>query len=89
MCFLVHIFTAAADNVDFSGVTTIAVGIINKLDHTQRGVANTESTIAQLERSLKTAKAGTTISGNVCVRFFEITCNEATACLLFVSIIFR
>lgn len=55
--------TAAADNVDFSGVTSVAVGIINKLDHTQRGVANTESTVAQLERSLKTAKAGTTISG--------------------------
>lgn len=36
---------------------------MNKLDHTQRGLVNTEGTIAQLEKSIKTAKAGSTITG--------------------------
>lgn len=36
---------------------------MNKLDHTQRGLVNTEGTIAQLEKSVKTAKAGAAITG--------------------------
>jgi hypothetical protein len=47
--------------VDFASVSKLAVGIINKLDHCQRGIGNTENTVAQFERSLKTAKAGAVI----------------------------
>lgn len=38
----------------------MAVTIVNKLDHTQRGLVSTEGTIAQLEKSVKTAKAAGT-----------------------------
>jgi hypothetical protein len=47
--------------VDFASVSKLAVGIINKLDHCQRGIGNTENTVTQFERSLKTAKAGAVI----------------------------
>jgi hypothetical protein len=57
-CFLA---VDAGDNVDFASVSKLAVGIINKLDHCQRGIGNTENTVAQFERSLKTAKAGAVI----------------------------
>lgn len=58
-----RLFADAADNVDFASVTQLAVGIINKLDSCQRGITNTETTVAQYERSLKTAKAGAAIEG--------------------------
>ena len=47
--------------MDFGESSKLAVGIINKLDHCQRGVGNSETTVAQLERSIKTAKAGAVI----------------------------
>uniref|UniRef100_A0A7S3H9A6 Uncharacterized protein n=1 Tax=Spumella elongata TaxID=89044 RepID=A0A7S3H9A6_9STRA len=64
-CALVEIekFEGAGDDVDFSKVSSLAVSIVNKLDHTQRGLVNTEGTIAQLEKSVKTARAGSTITG--------------------------
>lgn len=49
--------SGAGDNVDFSRVSALAVTIVNKLDHTQRGLVRTDGTIAQLEKSVKTAKA--------------------------------
>ena len=35
-------FAGAGDDVDFSKVSSLAVSIVNKLDHTQRGLVNTE-----------------------------------------------
>ena len=41
--FLFFFFLAGAgDDVDFSKVSSLAVSIVNKLDHTQRGLVNTE-----------------------------------------------
>ncbi len=40
-----------------------AVGIINKLDHCQRGVASSENTVNQFERNIKTARSGALLEG--------------------------
>jgi hypothetical protein len=49
--------------VDFAAVSLTAVGIINKLDHCQRGVTSTEGTVGQFERNIKTARSGALLEG--------------------------
>ena len=49
--------TAAGDNVDFTELTKVAVGIINKLDHCQRGISSMDSRVSGFEREVKIAVA--------------------------------
>jgi hypothetical protein len=60
---LLCIFLGAADNVDFTAPHALAVNIINQLDMCQRGMVNSESTIVQLEKSIKTALLGVAVTG--------------------------
>ena len=53
----VFYLTAAGDNVDFTELTKVAVGIINKLDHCQRGISSMDSRVSGFEREVKTAVA--------------------------------
>lgn len=49
--------TAAGDNVDFTELSKVAVGIINKLDHCQRGISSIDGRVSGFEREVKTAVA--------------------------------
>lgn len=58
------LFIDAANNVDFTTLSTLAVSIINKLDRCQGGITASDTTVSQFERRIKTARTDA-LTGNV------------------------